>query len=119
MNKLRKSPPRAFRSLAEQPLQSRTMSFALQSTTNPTATPALKQVSLAYAPVQDPIGSTTQEQYWAARAHTAETLLFATSTYHQELRVMATKQETQRSVGSSRYRKSAFGLSYLSRKLTQ
>ncbi|KAJ3480616.1 hypothetical protein NLI96_g8220 [Meripilus lineatus] len=100
MNKLRKPQPRAFSWSGEQPIQSRTMTLALQSTQTTVATS--KPASLSELPesmrTKESLAFTSAgEQYWASRAYTAETLLSATSTYHQELREMAVKEEKRRS----------------------
>lgn len=45
-----------------------------------------------------PITTRSVEQYWAARALTAETLLVARAEHHREMRAMAYSEESKRTV---------------------
>ncbi|KAI0786245.1 hypothetical protein C8Q75DRAFT_772918 [Abortiporus biennis] len=107
-NKLRKQPPAHRNSSMSQPIsahqsayQSRTMMFAKETIPPPVnlkrqlvnVTPQSVETA---TPTVPPASMTSTEQYWASRAWTAETLLTATATYHQELRSMTEAEKAKR-----------------------
>ena len=69
-------------------VRSRTMAYASSSTSDP--------LSIAW----DVRPRSSTEQYWAARALTAETLLSARMAHHQEIRTLTYSEEAKRYVSS-------------------
>ncbi|KAH8080698.1 hypothetical protein BXZ70DRAFT_960056 [Cristinia sonorae] len=108
MNKLRKPPPPPLELApkVQHGSPSRTMMFAQASTfsspTTITHRPPVHTVQRTVAvttPHSQPTVTTQtrQEQYWAARALTAETLLSASTMYQEQLRVMTHAAEAKHS----------------------
>lgn len=109
MNKLRKSPPSSPSAIARYASstitavdtpsrQSRTMMYARTVVTSP---PSFKPVTTVAAAVSVPpaVRPVSQaEQYWAARALTAEALLSVKSAHHQEVKAVAAEGEEKRAV---------------------
>ncbi|CAL1710243.1 unnamed protein product [Somion occarium] len=93
------STPVALRQPITPPSQSRTMMFA-RASVDPSphsAFPASTHSNIASTYAKSREQMTTSEQYWAARALTAETLLSANTTYQHELRMIAESEQTKRS----------------------
>lgn len=114
MNKLRKKPPPRQNPDPQYPtastmstavaispaVQSRTMMFA-RANTDVSSLPSsslLKNSNLATTYAKSKQQMTNSEQYWAARALTAETMLTANAQYQREIRNMSESERIKRSV---------------------
>lgn len=117
MNKLRKKPPPRQNpdvrgstvntmstalaiSPAIQTIQSRTMALACANmdVSSMSSSPSAKHSHLATTYAKSRQQMTTSEQYWAARALTAETMLTAKAQYQLELRTLSESEQVKRSV---------------------
>ncbi|KAK7680373.1 hypothetical protein QCA50_016613 [Cerrena zonata] len=111
MNKLRKKPPpRQNPDVQASPsnmmstavaigpaIQSRTMALARENLDITTVSPSAKHSHLATTYTKSRQQMTTSEQYWAARALTAETMLTANAQYQLELRNLSESEQMKRS----------------------
>lgn len=86
-----------------------TSSSAAVASSNIAISPKVQSQAVA-AYRDSPLGRTSGsgEQYWAARALTAETLLAARADHYRELRTVAYSEELKRSVSASDHSQDAF-----------